>query len=151
MLQIRRPDESAPRPYDNEPVPALDEAPKDSRVQWAAYEGDFPWVPQTFGLQTVGQGVSKTVDANVSASASVVEYRGIIDAPETATYTFTVDSDGGAILRLHEAVVVDNESVLDGERATLGSILLEKGAHPFILTCRIAKPGKPSLVFAYSR
>ncbi len=151
VLQIRMPNESAPRPYDNEPVPALVNAPKDNRVHWAAYSGDFPWVPQTFGLTPVAEGNSGKVDAKVAINASVIEYHGIIEAKATGAHIFTVDSDGGAILRVHDAVVVDNESVIDGKRATQGSILLEKGFHPFTLTYRTGESGKPSLTFAYSR
>lgn len=149
VLQIRRPDEEAPRPYDNEPVPALGKEPKDRSIHWTAYAGDFPWVPQTFGLTPVQKGVSREVDAKVTGKAAIIEYRGIIDAKETAAYTFTVDSDGGAILRLHDAVVVDNESVIDGTRATRGSILLAKGPHPFTLTYRVGSRDNPSLKFSH--
>lgn len=151
VLQIRRPNETAPRPYDNAPVPALDKAPKKSRIQWATYAGDFPWVPQTFGLTPAKEGVASKVNANAAKGAAVIEYSGVIEAKETASHTFTVDSDGGAILRLHDTVVVDNESVIDGERATQGSILLEKGFHPFTLTYRVGNKQDPSLEFSFSQ
>lgn len=151
VLQIRRPNESAPRPYDNEPVPALDKEQKDSKVHWTAYTGKFPWVPQTVDLKPTQRGVSRKVDPNVAGDAAVIEYKGIIEARETKPYTFTVDSDGGAILRIHDAVVVDNESVIDGKRAMKGSIHLEKGLHPFTLTYRVGNPDNPSLKFSYAR
>ena len=151
VLQIRRPNETAPRPYDDAPVPAVSEKKTNSQISWTAYEGDFPWVPQTADLQPSKSGQSSKVDAGVAASATIIEYRGIINAEATDTYTFKVDSDGGAILRLHDAVVVDNESVIDGDRATQGTILLEKGLHPFTLTYRKGSQRNPSLTFSYSR
>ena len=41
-LQVRRPNPSAPRPYDNELVPALPAAPLANGVEWKAYEGSLP-------------------------------------------------------------------------------------------------------------
>jgi uncharacterized sulfatase len=151
VLQIRRPNESAPRPYDAAPVPAISKGSKSSDITWKAFEGDFPWVPQTADLNPANSGQSNKVDAGVSASATVIEYRGTIEAKETGEQTFTVDSHGGAILRLHNAVVVDNESVVDGERETKGTIILEKGFHPFTLTYRVGSINSPSLSFSYSQ
>lgn len=151
VLQIRRPNDTAPRPYDDAPVPALRNNQKQKQISWTAFEGDFPWVPQTADLSPSDSGQSNRVSPSLSPSATVIEYRGTIEAEETGAHTFTVDSDGGAILRLHDAVVVDNESVIDGNRATQGTIKLEKGIHPFTLTYRKASQRNPSLTFSHSR
>ena len=66
-------------------------------------------------------------------------------------YKFNVESDGGAILRLHDAVVVDNESVPNGIRATQGKALLEKGTHPYTLTYLRGSEQIAKLSFSHSK
>src|ERR1051325_11414813 len=46
VLQLRRPDSSAPRPYDNEMVPRINVSPVTSGIEWKAYTNSFPWVPE---------------------------------------------------------------------------------------------------------
>ncbi|MBK1878936.1 sulfatase-like hydrolase/transferase [Pelagicoccus mobilis] len=153
VLQLRRPNPTAKRPYDGELVPGIDAKAYDSKVSWSVYEGEFPWVPQTVGLKPVKEGSSKAVDLKVRTRKNdvVIEYKGFVKVAESGNYEFTVDSDTGAILRLHDAVVVDNESVLDGERATSGEILLEAGVHPYTLTYQRGSEGKPRLEFGYEK
>lgn len=152
VLQIRMPEKSAPRPYDKAPVPGIKTGEFNGHIQWSVYEGDFPWVPQTVDLTPVKTGASKEIDLGVRTrdDAIVVEYKGYLNIATTGTYTFNVNSDSGAILRVHEAVVVDNESVIEGKRVTKGNMLLEKGIHPFTLTYWRTDQGKPSLKFTYS-
>ena len=42
VLQLRRPDASAPRPYDDELVPAVSVSPITSGIEWKAYAQSFP-------------------------------------------------------------------------------------------------------------
>jgi uncharacterized sulfatase len=136
VLQIRRPDASAPRPYDDMHVPAISKVVPAPATKWALYRGDFPWVPQTAPLKAVRTGSSETVSlAGIGAAAGdVVEFTGHIEAERPGNYTFELASSGGAILRIHDAVVIDNETEIDGKAATEGSILLAKGLHPFTVT-----------------
>ncbi|MCZ6672058.1 MAG: sulfatase-like hydrolase/transferase [Verrucomicrobia bacterium] len=153
VLQMRRPNKSAPRPYDDAYVPGVDPALQDRKVSWAVYQGNFPWVPQTFDLKPVKRGTSQKVDLNVLTRDYnvVVEYKGFATIRTSGEYTFQADSDGGAILRVHDAVVVDNESVIDGKRQTKGKILLQKGVHPYTLTYLRGTEGKAKLKFSYSK
>lgn len=149
VLQIRRPNASAPRPYDNAPVPAIS-ASYDPEVNWALYTSDFPWVPQTSGLKVAKTGTRASVDLEgIGASfGDVVEFQGHINADVTGNYVFVVETSGGAIFRIHDAVVIDQETQTEGKSATEGSILLEKGVHPFTLTMLVGED--PQLKFAYS-
>ena len=42
VLQLRRPDASAPRPYDDELVPAVSVSPITPGIEWKAYAQSFP-------------------------------------------------------------------------------------------------------------
>jgi hypothetical protein len=153
VLQVRRPNDSAPRPYDNEFVPGIEMKHFDGQVSWSIFEGNFPWVPQTFGLKPTKTGKSSKVDTKVLPRNRnvVAEFNGFAKIDSDGEYTFKVDSDGGAILRVHDAVVVDNESVIDGKRTTEGRILLKKGIHPYRLTYLRGKKGKAKLEFSYKK
>ncbi|MDQ8199695.1 sulfatase-like hydrolase/transferase [Pelagicoccus enzymogenes] len=148
VLRIRRPNASAPRPYDDEPVPGI-AAQLDPHVHWARYSGAFPWVPQTAKLEAMDRGSSSSVSLKgVGASlGDVLEFKGHIHARETGSYQFSVDAGEGAILRVHDAVVVDNETEFEGQRVTQGSILLDRGVHPFTLTVLVGRKG--DLKFEY--
>ncbi len=57
VLRVRRPDASAPRPYDDEPVPAAHPANTAAGVLWRAIEQPLPWVANLNGLKPSATGV----------------------------------------------------------------------------------------------
>ena len=150
VLQIRRPNESAPRPYDDSMVPGIAVEDFDDQVKWSIFEDNFPWVPQTIDLKPKKTGISEKLDLSVRTRNNhiAVEFTGFLKINESGECTITVDSDSGAIFRLHDAVVVDNESVINGTRQTQGKILLQKGVHPYSLTYSRRSSGKPALDFS---
>jgi hypothetical protein len=153
VLQIRRPSESAPRPYDNAPIPGIDTDRNIKRVGWTVYQGPFSWVPQTFGLEATKSGSSSNIDLSKLdiEKGGAVEFKGFVTIETSGEYQFNVESDGGAILRLHDTVVVDNESVANDIRATQGKALLEKGTHPYTLTYLRGSEQKAKLSFSHSK
>jgi hypothetical protein len=56
-------------------------------------------------------------------------FTGFIEVPETGLYRFFVDSDDGSMMKLHGAVVVDNDGPHSATEKS-GAIALEKGQHP---------------------
>ena len=153
VLRIRRPSESAPRPYDSAPIPGIDTDRNTKRVGWKIYQGPFNWVPQTFGLEAAKSGSSANIDVSKLdiEEGGAAEFKGFVTIEASGEYQFNVESDGGAILRLHDTVVVDNESVANGIRATQGKALLEKGTHPYTLTYLRGSEQKAKLSFSHSK
>jgi hexosaminidase len=49
--------------------------------------------------------------------------------PETGLYRFFVDSDDGSMMKVHGAVVVDNDGPHSATEKS-GAVALEKGLHP---------------------
>lgn len=137
VLQIRRPNASAPRPYDKAPVPAISQ-PYEPKAKWALYSAKFPWVPQTAGLEASKTGELDAVGLGGidAAAGEVVEFRGHIQAEATGNFEWVLETNSDAIFRIHDAVVIDHETEAEGKQATSGSILLSKGVHPFTLTVR---------------
>ena len=55
VLRLRRPNSSAPRPYDAELIPAANVSPVTLGVEWKSYTNAFPWVPELTTLPASGQ------------------------------------------------------------------------------------------------
>jgi len=135
VLQLRRPDTAAPRPYDDELVPN-DTAPGlIPGVNWMCYEGGFPWVPEFTSLTAISKGSSGRPSLLVLPRRDNVGglFTGYIQAPTDGDYTFHLITDAGALLRIHEATVVNaDHGYVTGAKVS-GSIKLKKGMHSFRL------------------
>lgn len=143
-LQSRRPDPEAPRPYDHELVPAVDATPAHPGVRWEYFEGDYPWVPNFRTLASVRQGQGATISATVTplAPASGLSFEGFLRVPADGDYTFHLRAAGGAVLRLHEATVVDADFGYTPGTEQSGAIRLQAGLHPITLHYR-HRPAAP--------
>jgi arylsulfatase A-like enzyme len=152
VLQVRRPDSEAPRPYDNELVPASSVTSLVPGVVWKAYEGTYPWVPDFETLSPVAQGVAdkpnlkkRTRDNNFG-----LLFTGYLSIPQSGRYMFYLTADTGALLRIHDATVVDADYGYASGTEVGGSILLEAGLHPFRLYYARGHQGKPTLAFSWA-
>ncbi|MEN9404392.1 MAG: hypothetical protein RL091_3095 [Verrucomicrobiota bacterium] len=137
-LRSRRPDATAPRPYDAATVPALDGlagAPPPGLV-WQTYAGDFPWVPDFATLKHVASGRSPGPDLHAleMAGAPGVLFTGCLQIPAEGEYTFYLTTDTGAELRLHEATVIDADFGYAGGTEKRATIKLAAGLHPVRLS-----------------
>ncbi|HVV00885.1 MAG TPA: sulfatase-like hydrolase/transferase, partial [Verrucomicrobiae bacterium] len=137
-LQLRRPDADAPRPYDGDYVPAAENVTATNGVvNYACYEGDWPWVPDTAMLHPVSTGRANGLDLSVRSRDTnfAIAFSGLITAPADGDYTFYLSSDAGAEFRVHDATVIDDDfNHTDGEVSAV--IRLKAGMHPFRLTYR---------------
>lgn len=151
VLQLRRPNPTAARPYDDEFVPAVKAKQLQPGLHWSAFAGDFHWVPQTGDLQPVAEG---TCDAPVTQQSGVdaVEFTGFVKVPRDDTYTFVIRTGTRAFLRIHDASVVDADFRYDSSQQRSGSIRLAKGLHPIRITCLADDSGNadPGLRWAAS-
>jgi hypothetical protein len=134
-LQVRRPNSSAPRPYDDELVPAAPVVPLAGGVQWQAYEGNFPWVPDFALLPAVASGTVDVprLDTLTQKRETGFYFTGYLQIPSNGNYTFYVETHGGVVLRIHDATVIDADFDQPNHRARSGNIRLQAGLHPFRL------------------
>ena len=151
VLQLRRPNASAPRPYDNELVPPSIPVPvTNGLLDYAIYEGVWPWVPDVGMLNSVSTGRVAGLDLTVRPRETnyAIEFSGYVRIPANGNYTFYLDDDAGAVFRLHEATVIDDDfGHTNGEVS--GSILLKAGLHAFRLIYR-HRTGNNVLSLKYS-
>lgn len=153
VLQSRRPNDSAPRPYDQELVPATPTVPVAIGVNWKAYEGNYPWVADLEILQPVASGTAERPDlAKRTRDHDIgMLFTGYLSIPQDGEYTFFIKADTGALLRIHDATVIDADFGYPGGKEVSGSIRLQAGLHPFRLYYTRKTKGKPALDFAWSK
>jgi arylsulfatase A-like enzyme len=144
-LQSRRPDASAPRPYDAALVPAVKiSGPRlQSGLRWRSYRGDFPWVPDLEKLTPTSEGtvVEPELTKAVVQGADGILFSGYIQVPADGEYTFYLRIGGHAILRVHDALVIDADAGYDVGSEKVDRVRLAAGLHPLRLFCAFAKAG----------
>jgi arylsulfatase A-like enzyme len=135
VLQMRMPNETAPRPYDEALIPYVNKEQLTSGVQWKSYQNNTPWVPQVAKLTPADSGYVNRPNASVGAPEDgAINVTGYIRAPEDGEYTFSLTADEGAVLRLHRAAVIDADYGYEGGTERTGIVQLQAGLHPFHLT-----------------
>jgi arylsulfatase A-like enzyme len=152
VLRLRRPDSTAPRPYDTNLVPALAAATLPPGVQWRAYTNAFPWVPELTTLRDSSRGTSPIPSLEVCPRENNLGllFAGYLNVPRDGEYGFYLTADTGALLRIHEATVIDADYGYKGGDEKSGTIRLQAGRHPFRLYyARGAKRG-PFLTWHWS-
>ncbi len=151
VREVRRPDAGAPRPYDRDLVPAVAVNCKlGGRLNYARFEGDWPWVPDFDALSPVASGTVAGLDPNGAqlGDHSGASFKGYLEVPADGEYTFSLQSDAGAQLWLHEAHLIDDDFNHDGGVIT-AKIRLQRGWHPLRLFYR-HKTGAPKIVLTYA-
>jgi arylsulfatase A-like enzyme len=152
VLQLRRSEPESPRPYDNEFVPAI---PVDSPVQgvdWSACADAFPWVPDMMEVGPLVRGIASSPALSVLPRANDVAIRfgGFLRIPADGDYTFYLSADSGALMRIHDAIVIDADFGYARGSEAAGVIKLRAGYHPFRLDYARGSIGAPSLQIAWS-
>lgn len=149
VLQLRRPNQTAERPYDDAPMPAVNVNGLASGLSVRCWEIKTPWVPQPamlgapahkgtfdgFGLDSV------RLDAPF-----VLAYEGFIRIPETGEYTFNVPEEASSVFRVHDATLIDTDQA--GSEDTYSQFFpvhLEAGLHPIQLVYTQGEEENPGL------
>ncbi|MCK0191722.1 sulfatase-like hydrolase/transferase [Arenibacter sp. F20364] len=152
VLGSRIPNSTALRPYDDFPVPSVTEGEMKSGIQWKAFKGNFPWVPEVATLSELENGVVNQLNGHINtvAGSGAMFFEGYIRVPSDGDYTFYVSANSGAFLRIHDAAVIDADYEYFQNSPKSGSIKLKAGLHPFRVYYKSPKKGKPSLELEWS-
>lgn len=139
VIRLRRPNSSAPRPYDTIPVPALKNLDVQPGLYYKIFNFDSPWVPSPYSLGTAvdktGVSVGFTIDDLEGTTNKVVVYDGYLEVPENGKYTFSLGLNGKGIMHLHKALLFDADKNYAPGSVLKSEIRLEKGLHPVALVC----------------
>lgn len=150
VLQVRRPDTTARRPYDDVLVAPVSRPRTTAGLAWSAYQGPFHWVPAVNGLTPVKQGTAARPDAAVFVPGKengALVFTGFIRVEQDGEYEFHLGSAPDALLRIHDATVID---IHNGQGQRKGSIALKAGLHPVRLYCLVSSEKHPALDLQWS-
>lgn len=137
VLQWRRPNNSAERPYDNIPIPSVEvDRGISSGLSYRIFNLHSPWTPSISSIkqEPTSKGVSKglTIKTN-HENGNVLVYEGYLKIGKSGTYTFSLETQGRAVMHLHEALIFDaDKGYVPGDQLK-ATVVLEKGFHPFKL------------------
>lgn len=151
-LRSRMPNNTATRPYDYVPIPAVVADGLENGVLWKAYKGDFPWVPEMRTLTASKEGVSGTpkADLGIEKPMDAQYFEGFIKVPKDGEHTFYLTANGSGLLRIHDATVIDAGQGYFANSSKSGSIQLKAGMHPFRLYYVKGGNGKPTVDLEWS-
>jgi arylsulfatase A-like enzyme len=144
LITSRTADPEAPRPYDNAPFPAVDAPAATGGLTRKLFDGAWPWMPDFALLASRATEAAPGLVLPTAAPASGAWFIGFVKIPTDGVYTLSVHADGGALLWLHEALVLNAP---DGAPA-IRSIPLKAGWHPLRLAYRHAAQETPALEFS---
>ena len=151
VLQVRRTDTGAPRPYDNELVPATTNIKTQAGVKWKAYNHTFPWIPDVSTLDAATNGIAKSPAPTLYkfSNDGLLYLEGYLQIPTDGEYTFYINADHGSFLRIHDATVINEDFGYTGGTERAGTIRLKAGLHPYKLYYSSKKGNKPVLDFKW--
>lgn len=153
LVTARTPNLSAPRPYDDELMPAVDKPAKTGAIAYHSFSGTWPWMPdfraltpeksgEVAGFMIPGQAkkprAAKQPQESQREQAGPqlgVEFRGFVNVPADGEYAFTVTSDSGVILWAHDSLLIDDDFTHD-DAPRSASVRLRAGWHPIRLFYR---------------
>ena len=152
VLEVRRANSSADRPYDGELVASVALASGQPGVIWKAFEKAFPWVPGFRGATPITSGIAATPSVAVRTRDNNIglEFTGYLKVPADGDYTFYLSADTGAFLRLHQAQLLDADFGYTGGSEKSATIKLKAGLHPFTLGYRRGSTGSPAMALSWS-
>jgi len=146
VLRVRTPNASAPRPYDHALVPALTPRATAPGLSWVLFKGAWPWLPDLRMLTPAKRGHSTGIDLSMlqEKESEAIAFEGYFHAPRDGEYDFTLKTDTGAMLFLHDIRVIA-EPMRNPAGSFRGSALLQAGWHPLRLYYRHQGDHKPEL------
>ncbi len=153
VYSMRRPNDSARRPYDYEFQPAFssERLQTSPGVRWRRFEVSVPWTPKVDGWRPATEGVVATINPALLEPGrdGVIEFTGMINVPHDGEYQFQLKAGAGALLRIHQATVIDADFGTPTETRQ-GTVGLSSGRHPFQLIGRCKSDERSPLALQWS-
>lgn len=151
-LQSRRTNDSAIRPYDTELVPAVSGLEEEPGLKWSKYSGDFLWVPQVYGLKADESGFSDKPSPKLeNKESAAMLFEGFVKVPDDGIYSFYLTANSKAVLKIHDATVIDADYGYFNNEPCSGEIRLAAGLHPIRLYFLYNGKGKPNIKLEWTK
>lgn len=152
LVRMRSPHPTWPTGVDTADAPALTgHTVAGAGLSLSVHNGATPYVADPASL---GAGIVSTVSAPSAADASspdaaTLVYRGLIQVPASGLWNFHLRTDSGAVLRIHDAIVIEDDFARSGAEAQ-GEKRLEAGQHPITIVVRRPAGAERDFSFEWS-
>ncbi len=131
VLQVRRADASAARPYDDELIPAVAINVTGQGLAAAYYEGTYAYIPDFSYLSALSSAnvanidfAQRTKDENIGFM-----FTGYLNVPSEGAYTFYTQSSAHYHLKIHDIHLLNSDmNYNDAEQSA--TLNLKSGYHP---------------------
>jgi hypothetical protein len=136
VLQIRRPNASAPRPYDDAFVPAtVGASPQTTGWRRSIFNGSWPWLPKFGEIRADSIEIVATLKKPTQKHAGGLglAFEAYVKIPQDGDYQFSVDDP------MHSMVFVHESRVLGETGPAVDSVRLAAGWHPVRVYHRAGK------------
>ena len=133
VLQLRRADTAARRPYDTAYIPAAFSTAQNmsKRTAWKFFAGDFAFPVSLKGRTAQSTGTAKVITGKEGGvKDGMIWYETWIKVPADGRYDFSFQSSGKAFVRLHEAALFDADYSYTPQETLQQDVYLQKGYHP---------------------
>lgn len=130
VLQIRRPNLSAKRPYDSVAVPASVIKKVSKGLQWKGYDGNYPWLPKLDMLNPKREGKALKLKKIDFTKNNYYQLEGYIKIEHEGSYTFSFKASEKGLVRIHGATLIDADYGYIPNTEKKAIINLKKGMHP---------------------
>jgi arylsulfatase A-like enzyme len=159
LVTARRPDSSAPRPYDAVAMPAA-AVPTggltEGRLLRARFDGEWPWTPDFRALVPRETARCEGLDMGQAGNPSSPHaggfmFTGYLRVPADGEYTFKAELVKGAAAHvwLHDAHLIEADEPTRAQSVE-AKIALRAGLHPFRLAYRQQAGVKQGIALQYS-
>lgn len=149
ILQMRIANSSAPRPYDSLLIPADEIDNLKNSWQVISYQSATPWIAE----REPNQKFSKTFQPHLrikNNNENTSCFEGYINVPSDGKYTFRLQANGKAFLRVHEIALIDEDYGYKSGDMNSQIIFLKKGFHKIRLYYMKNQNKKPSVKLEWS-
>lgn len=152
VLGVRRVDLEAPRPYDTVAIHAVAYAIKGRGLLWKTYRSTTEWIPNPVSLSIVSSGKSSGLNhiPIAKGSGNIVAVEGYIKIPADGEYTFHLAAQGKVFIRIHDAVLIDEDYGYTTKKEKSSKIKLKAGLHPIKLYYKKLAQGAVNIDFEWS-
>lgn len=129
VLQVRRPDTAAPRPYDAAAIPAVRKTAFIPGLKVATYNISTTWIPQIRDLTPVSHSIQKGFIIN-PGNANLQVFEGYFYIAREGLYTFYLSANGKTFLNIHNTALIDADYTFSPNQERKATIALKAGYHP---------------------
>ncbi|MDP4285717.1 MAG: sulfatase-like hydrolase/transferase [Bacteroidota bacterium] len=128
VLQMRMPESSAPRPYDSLLIP--NDKVHNLKHGWKAisYQSATPWISAPGNANKENKFLLSDLHLENNNHNSCV-FEGYVLVPENGKYTFRLQANGKAFLRMHDIALIDEDYGYHPGEERSATLNLQKGYH----------------------